>query len=362
MMRKIIGPLPVMAVIFSVLLTGCGNTETPTSSAPRIVRSVLVSDGSGAQQAEYTAEIRSRVETDISFLVSGKLINRAVDVGMIVRRGDVLAALDGTDQALSVDAARSAVNAARAELERAQTEEARYRDLLERGLTTRAAHLAQQTAVSTSQSRLEQATSELRLNEQRLSYTTLRADADGVVTQVFSEAGSVVAPGQPVIRIALPQQLEAVFDVPETRIDELRSDATLRIAFLSAAGQSYAARVREISPSADPVTRTYQVRAAIADAPANLRLGMTVTVMLPRLDGKASIRLPSSALFQSGNDPAVWVIRPELTLELRPVQVDRYESDSVLVTGGLHSGDRVVTAGVHRLADGEKVRLLEAQP
>jgi multidrug efflux system membrane fusion protein len=361
-MLKYTGTLLATAAICSLTLIGCGADEAPSTPSPRIVRSMLVTDGESTQQAEYTGEIRSRIETDISFQVSGKLIRRAVDVGTIVRPGDVLAAVDSTDQALGVDAARSAVNAARAELEQAQTEEARHRDLLERGLTTRAAHLTQQTAVTTSQARLEQATSDLRLYEQRLSYTTLRADSDGVVTQVFSEVGSVVAPGQPVVRIALPNELEAVFDVPATQIDEFRSDAALRIALLVSLGQSYPARVREISPSADSVTRTYQVRAAIADAPPNLRLGMTVTVMLTRADGSSSIRLPSSALFQSGSDPAVWLIRPELTLELRPVRVDRYESDNVYVAAGLQSGDRVVTAGVHRLADGEKVRLMEAQP
>lgn len=346
-----------------VVLTGCGADDVPPAPEARLVRTMVVDDASNTQLSQYTAEIRPRYETDLSFQVSGKIARRAVDVGALVKRGDVLATIDSTDQQLGLDAARSAVNAAQAELDRALSEEARYRDLLERGLTTRAAYLAQQTAVKTSQSRLEQATADLRLSEQRLSYTTLRSDHDGVVTEVMAEAGSVVAAGQPVMNVARPSELEAVFDVPDSRIDALRSNSALQIATLGDSAATINAQVREISPSADPVTRTYQVRASIPEPPPNLRLGMTVTVTLPRGEGSSSIRLPSTALFQSDKDPAIWVVRSDYTLELRAVTIDRYESDSVLIASGLSAGDRVVTAGVHRLASNEKVRLLdEVQP
>ncbi|HSD68050.1 MAG TPA: efflux RND transporter periplasmic adaptor subunit [Woeseiaceae bacterium] len=344
-------------------LASCGAEEAPSTPEPRLVRTMVVDDVSNIQLSQYTAEIRSRYETDLSFQVSGKIARRAVDVGTLVKRGDVLATLDSTDQQLGLDAAKSAVNAAQAELDRAQSEEARYRDLLERGLTTRAAYLTQQTAVKTSQSRVEQATADLRLSEQRLSYTTLRSDHDGVVTEVMAEAGSVVAAGQPVMNVARPSELEAVFDVPDSRIDALRSNSELQIAALGDSDVTISARIREISPSADPITRTYQVRASIPEPPPNLRLGMTVTVTLPRGEGTSSIRLPATALFQSGSDPAIWVVRSDYTLELRPVMIDRYESDGVLIASGLRAGDRVVTAGVHRLASNEKVRLLdEVQP
>jgi len=340
-------------------LTACGQREAPAAPEARLVRTLVVSDASDAQLSQYTAEIRSRIEADLGFQVSGKVKRRAVDVGALVKRGDVLAALDSTDYQLGVDAARSAMNAAQAELDRARSEEARYRDLLERGLTTRATYVAQQTAVTTSQSRLEQANSDLRLNEQRLSYTTLRADQDGVVTRVMAEVGTVVAAGQPVMSIARPDELEAVFDVPDGRIDALRGNPQLGVQFLGESADAFPARVREISPSADPVTRTYQVRASIPEPPDRLRLGMTVTVTLSSGDGTANVRLPATALFQSGSDSAVWVVRGDMTLELRTVQVGRYESDSVFVTTGLDTGDRVVTAGVHRLAEGEAVRLLD---
>jgi membrane fusion protein, multidrug efflux system len=199
----------------------------------------------------------------------------------------------------------------------------------------------------------------LRMNEQRLAYTTLRADTDGVVTAVMAEVGSVVSAGQRVMSIAQPSELEAVFDVPDSRIDEIRTATAVQIALLSSPQALYPARIREISPSADPATRTYRVRTSIPLPPASLRLGMNVNVVLSQAAGGAAINLPATALFQKDRTPAVWVVKQDQTLELRPVTIDRYESDRLLITQGLRPGERVVTAGVHRLAPGERVRLLE---
>ncbi|HEU4531963.1 MAG TPA: efflux RND transporter periplasmic adaptor subunit [Steroidobacteraceae bacterium] len=348
----------VGAACLALISAACAREDAPAPE-PRLVRSIVVRGGTSGESTTYTAEIRSRLETDLSFQVGGKIVSRAVDVGANVRKGQALAQIDQTDQRLGVDAATSAVAAARAELDRARSEEARHRDLLERGLTTRASYLAQQTSVKTSQSRLEQATADLRLSQQKLGYTTLRADQDGVVTSIMAEVGSVVAAGQRIVSIARPSELEAVFDVPDGRIDEIRGATAVQFAFLSNPDTRYPARVREISPSADPVTRTYQVKTAIPNAPASLRLGMNVSVVLPYTGSASSIALPASALFQQGRDPAVWLVKADHTLELRGVTVERYESDRVYVSEGLSAGDRVVTAGVHRLAAGEKVRLLE---
>jgi membrane fusion protein, multidrug efflux system len=346
------------AILLASGAAGCSSEQAP---APQIrpVRSVAVSATSGGGTTTYTAEIRSRHETDLSFQVGGKLISRTADAGMTVKKGALLAQLDQTDQRLGVDASRSAVNAARAELDRVRTEEARYRELLERGLTTRAAYVAQQTAVKTSQSKLDQASADLRLSEQKLAYTTLRADDDGVVTRVMAEVGSVVSAGQRVLSIAQPSELEAVFDVPDGSIDEIRATSIAQVALMANPTVLYPASVREISPSADPVTRTYQVKTSIPKPPANLRLGMTVTVTLAQVGERTAVALLSTALFQKEHDPAVWIVREDLTLELRPVVVERYESDRVLIAAGLKVGERVVTAGVHRLAAGDKVRLIE---
>jgi RND family efflux transporter MFP subunit len=344
----------------AVLAAGCSHEEVPAPE-PRLVRSVAVTGTATGGITNYTAEIKSRYEMELSFQVGGKLVSRAVDIGAFVKKGTVLAQLDQTDQRTGVDAARAAVNAVRAELDRARTEEARYRDLLERGLTTRASYLAQQTAVKTGQSQLEQASAELQLNEQRLGYTTLRADSDGVVTRLFAEVGAVVSAGQRVLSVARPDALEAVFDVPDGRMDEIRGATAVRVALLTDATTSYVAAIREVSPTADPATRTYQVKATIADPPANLRLGTSVIVTVPQSGGAGGVALPATALFQKDGDPAVWVVHDDLTLELRAVRVERYESDAVLIAAGLAARERVVTAGVHRLAAGERVRLLDGE-
>lgn len=350
----------VLVTALCVSIASCGKHEEPPAP-PRPVRTVVVAGGSAGEASTYTGEIRSRYETDLSFQVGGKLVNRAVDVGANVKKGAVLARIDPTDLQLGVVAARAAVAAARADFEHARTDEARFRDLLERGLTTRANFLAQQTATKTAQSRVEQAEADLRLNEQKLGYTTLRADQDGVITRLMAEEGSVVSPGQRVMSIARTGELEAVFDVPDARIEEIRGASEVQIALLSAPQARYPGRVREVSPSADPVTRTYQVRTSIPTPPWNLRLGMNVAVTLPSRGDSSSVSLPATALFQKDNSTAMWVVKPDLTLELRPVQVDRYDSDRVIVRSGLKRGDRVVTAGVHRLSAGAKVRLLGEQ-
>jgi len=347
----------VLLLAMASVLAACGGNQE-VEEVVRPVRSVVITGGTSAESATYTAEIRSRVETDLSFQVGGKVIRRDVDVGANVKRGQALAQLDQTDTQLGVDAARGGVPAAQSDLDRARSEEARFRDLLERGLTTRAQYQAQQTAVRSAEAKLAQATAELRLAQQKVGYTTLRADQDGVVTGVQVEAGSVVAAGQRVVSIARPSELEAVFDVPDARIDEVRTAYAVVISPLQPASGAWAGRVREISPSADPVTRTYRVRTTIANPPSSLRLGMTVTVTLPRVGGAPNVALPSTAVFQKAGKPAVWIVKDDSTVELRAVVVERYDSDRVYVADGIRTGERVVTAGVHRLSEGEKVKLL----
>lgn len=352
---------PLLLIALAAVLAGCGAKQEPEVLV-RPVRSEVVAGGASTDSATYTAEIRSRYETDLSFQVAGKLVNRAVDVGATVKKGQLLAQLDQTDQQLGVDAARGAVPAAQSDLDRSRSEEARFRDLLERGLTTRAQYQAQQTAVRSAEAKLSQATAELRLAQQRLGYTTLRAGEDGVVTRAMVEVGAVVAAGQRALSIARPSELEAVFDVSDGRIGEVKAGAPVVINPLSGDSTAWAGRVREISPSADPVTRTYQVRTTIVSPPPSLRLGMTVSVTLARVAGAPNVSLPSTAIFQKDGKPAVWIVKADSTVELRAVAVERYDTDRVYMADGIRTGERVVTAGVHRLAPGEKVKLAPGKP
>jgi RND family efflux transporter MFP subunit len=339
------------------LLTACGAKQEPPPDI-RPIRSTIVNSSSLGDQVAYTGEIRSRYESDLGFRISGKIVSRPVDVGAQVVAGTLLAQVDPNDQRLAVEAAQSAVVAARAEFERAKSEEARYRDLLERGLATRSAYVAQQTATKSAQSKLEQAGSELSLRRQQLGYTAIRADKAGVITRVYAEAGAVVAAGQAVVTLAQPSEMEAVFDVAEAQVDSVRSAKSVEIALLSARIKPFFGKVREVSPSADPITRTYRVKTSLLIPPPGLRLGMNIIATLRSSQVASGIVIPATALFAKNRKPAVWVVKADQTVELRPITVSSYETDTVVVSSGLRNGERIVTAGTHKLLSGQKVRLL----
>jgi multidrug efflux system membrane fusion protein len=343
--------------LLPAVVTGCGRKAAGDADV-RPVRTLTVGADLLSDRAIYTAEIRSRYESDLGFRLGGKVTARPIDAGARVRPGDVLAQIDPGDQRLAVDSARSNVAAARAELEQVISDEARLRDLLEKGLTARSAYSAQQTAVKTAQSRLQQALTDLSLREQQLGYTTLRADKAGVITRVLAEVGAVVAPGQAIVTLAQPSELEAVFDIAEAQIHDVHAGLFVQIALLSARDKPFPGKVREVSPVADPTTRTYRVRVTVTSPPRDLALGMSVIVTLPTSTASEGIAVPATALHELRGAPAVWIVRKDNTVELRQVTVVRYESDRVWLWSGVEPGDRVVTAGVHKLQPGQKVRLL----
>jgi len=340
-----------------VLLAAC-HAKHEAGVDIRPVRTSVVGTGQYGDNVTYTGEIRARHESDLGFQVAGKVIARPAEVGASVTAGTVLAQLDPTDEKVAVESAQSAVSAAQAELARASSEEASYRHLLERGLTTRTAYIEQQTAAKTAQSRLQQATSDLDLRRRQLNYTTLRADRDGVITRVSADVGAVLAQGQAVATLAQPSELDVVFDVADSQVDSVRNARTVAAALLSARDKPLVANVREVSPSSDPVTRTYRVKCTLPGQPPGWRLGLNAIVTLEAGHAVRAIRIPSTALYEKDRKSAVWIVKDDQTIELRPIVVVRYDTDSVEVSSGLRSGERIVTAGVHKLLAGQKVRLL----
>ncbi len=345
-------------VVLVALLAACqGKQEASADIRP--VRTAIVGSGEYADNFACTGEIRARHESDLGFRVAGKLVERPAEMGAYVTEGTVLAQLDPTDEKVAVNSAQSAVSAALAELARARSEEASYRDLLERGLTTRTAYIEQQTATKTAQSRLQQATADLDLKRRQLNYTTLRADRAGVVTRVSADVGAVLAQGQAVVTLAQPSELDVVFDVADTQVDTVRNSKTVSAALLSARDKPLIATVREIAPSADPVTRTYRVKCTLPGRPPGWHLGLNAIVTLEAGQPARGIRIPSTALYEKDRKSAVWVVKDDQSIELRPIVVARYDTESVDVSSGLRSGERIVTAGVHKLLAGQKVRLLQ---
>jgi membrane fusion protein, multidrug efflux system len=303
-----------------------------------------------------------RIESTLGFRVAGKIVRRAVDVGAVVQAGQLIAELDPADYKLAVDNARAALASADSDYTRAKADHERYLAL--RGT---AAFMSQtldtrQATAATALARVDQAKSQLATAENNLACTELRADADGVVTAVRAEVGQVMAQGQGVVRVAGTEELEILVGVPEHRLAAMRkaSDATFEL--WSDPGRRYAARLRELSPSADPTTRTYPARFSVTERPSFIGLGMTATLALERPDAQRLAEVPLSAIFQKGTQPAVWVVNRDTgIIELRPVTIARWRNDAAAISSGVKDGEMIATAGVHKLEQGEKIKPLLLQ-
>jgi RND family efflux transporter MFP subunit len=300
--------------------------------------------------------VRARYESDLAFRVSGKVVSRHVELGERVRAGQPLFRLDPEDNELALKAAEADLAAAEAEVEYATAEDARQQRLLSRRATATSEVEKARADRDMAVGRRDRAIKALALARNRLSYCTLTADADGVVTELPGEAGLVVVEGQPVARLARDGGREAVVSLPENRVEAARS-ALARVTLWSAPGISFPAVLREVSPAADPLTRTYQARFALPGACPGVELGMTATVHLTPADSAPGFVLPLSSLQRQANRPAVWVVgreagRPTLT----PVEVREFRQESVVIGAGVKPGDLVVTAGVQKIDPGMVVR------
>jgi RND family efflux transporter MFP subunit len=342
----------------ALLLSACGKTPPP-APAPRAVIAQVVGAKPADGTSVYSGEVRARYENDLAFRVGGKVIARHVDVGAAVKKGEPLARLDPQDARLAVEAARSALAAAQADHTLARAEVERYRDLYAKKFVSQAVLDARETAFNTTRARLEQARAQLATAQNQSSYTTLAAEADGVITAASLEPGQVVAPGQPVMRFARPEEKEVVISVPESRLAELREAREILVRVLAAPDRPYRGRIREIAPYADAATRTFAVKIALLEPDDAVQLGMTASVALGERTAVGEVSLPLSALTQIDGRPAVWVVDPQTSkVHLRPVQVGAYREDGATISAGLARGEVIVTAGVHKLVSGETVRVV----
>jgi multidrug efflux system membrane fusion protein len=328
--------------------------ETPTRS----VRVQEVQGDGAVSESSYTGVVRARYESDLAFRVGGKVVSRHVELGERVRAGQPLFQLDPEDYELALKAAEADLAATEAEVDYATAEDARQQQvlLLHRGATSATAVEKARADRDMAVGRRDRAVKALALARNRLSYCTLAADADGVVTELPGETGLVVVEGQPVARLARDGGLEAVVSLPENRVEDARA-ALAKVTLWSAPDISFSAELREVSPSADPLTRTYQARFALPGAGPGVELGMTATVYLTPADSTPGFVLPLSSLLRQSDRPAVWVVgreagRPTLT----PVEVREYRQESVVIAAGVKPGDLVVTAGVQKIDSGMVVR------
>ena len=346
----------ILLLLLLPVLAGCKAEDVPVES--RLVRTIIVSPKPLGDDRYMIGEVKPRYESDLSFRVAGKVLSRLVDVGAWVMQGDTLATLDTQDYQNRLRSAEADVSSAEAALVNAQGTESRQAKLLKDGWTPKATYDTALQNLQAAEARLKAAKASLDLARDQLNYTTLKADFDGVITAVGAEAGQNVNAGQMVAKLARPDDEDGVFNLAETAITDVRDPPPGVIVWpLSNPNLTVEGVVREISPVADPVTRTYTVKVTLKNPPPQLRFGMSIG---GRLKGEAAlaVELPHSALFEKNGTPAVWVLdQLSSSLTLRPIAVARYEVNTVVVANGLGEGDIVVTAGVNTLTVGQKVRL-----
>jgi RND family efflux transporter MFP subunit len=350
-------------VLVSCLLAGalsaCDATKQVRQEAPpRPVLVAAVHYEPRARPQSLPGIIKARTESDLSFRVGGRLDRRLVDAGAFVRKGEPLAYLDESDLKLQLDQAMAEQASARSALVQAEAEEKRITALTRQGWSANADYDKVKSAADQARSAVTRADRAVSLAQNALGYATLTADADGVVSAVEAEPGQVLAAGAPVVRLARTDVKEASVAVPENLVDHVRM-AKATVEYWAFPGRSTPAKLRELSPSADSMTRTYAARFSLPDAPAAARLGMSVTVTLD--DGaEALARVPVGALFDAGHGPEVWTVdRAAGAVVATPVVVSAYDSDSAYVASGVPEGAQIVALGVHKLDAKQKVRIVE---
>lgn len=362
--KLLIGTAAITGMAFGA---GCAKHEAAAPS-PRPALTYKIKAGAGAETEIYPGEIRARIEADHAFRVGGKIAQRLVDAGAIVKKGQALARLDPQDTRLAADSARAQVAAQKTEAEFADAELKRFKDLFAKGFVSQSALDQKLNIAAATGSRLDAQRAQANVSINQAGYATLLAETDGVVTQVIAEAGQVVAAGQVVMKIANPKDKELVITIPESKLAGFRtaskSDlASLKIALWSQPGKYYAANIREIGGSADQVTRTYLAKLSVQAPDDAVQLGMTAFAVFGNSNDADTLAVPLSALYVKGATTGVWHIAADGKVTLKPVTVLQYRETSAFIKpdaanagNTIKAGDTIVAAGVHKLRDGEIVK------
>lgn len=353
---RLVSPL-LLATLLPALLSGCGK-QAAAPEPERAVRTQLVSAGSASASHEYAAEVKARVESRLSFRVSGKLLSRAVNLGDTVKPGQVLARIDAQDLKLAEAAASAAVAAARTNRDQAGQDYKRFVDLQRQGFISAAELERRDSAFKAAQAQLEQAKAQADVQGNQAAYAQLVADGAGVVTAVNAEPGQVLAAGTPVVSVALDGPRDVVFSVPEDQIARVKAAAGLPGALkvkVWGSDKTAPLTLREVAAAADPVTRTFLIKADAGKLDVALGQSATVVLDLPQVSNV--IKLPLTAVLQQGGKSSVWVLESgSMTVKPVAVQVGGAEGNDVVIAGGLSAGQEVVVAGVHVLNPGQKVK------
>jgi RND family efflux transporter MFP subunit len=346
-------------VVLTLLLSAC---KQPDNSVEEIRPVRVTTAGTlGSQPSDsFAGTIRARTETDLAFRIGGKLVAKLVNSGEHVKKGQVLARLDPSDTSLDISAKQAQLAAAESDLAQQQLNLQRYQQLLAKQFISQAQLDSQLNGVNAARSKRDEARAQLAASRNQGSYTQLLADADGIVSQISAEPGQVVAAGQAVARLAHDGAREAAIQVPENALQQVRQQKLFTVS-LWAGKQQYQGKLRELAGDADAATRTYAARISLPDTNA-LALGQTATITLDTgtTPSPPTLRLPLTALLDEQGQHYVWVVNDkDLRVMRRPVSVASIDSNSVTLQGGVRTGEKVVSAGVHLLHDKQRVTLLQ---
>jgi RND family efflux transporter MFP subunit len=362
--------LPALLGLLPFVLAACSDVSSstdPRTQAP-LVR-VGVVERSVQAERSFTGIVAARVESDLGFRVPGKVLERLVDTGQTVKRGQPLMRIDPTDLRLAMRAHEEAVSAAKARARQTAEDEVRYRDLVSRGAVSASENDQARAAAESARADLKAAEARADVARNETSYAVLLAEADGVVLETLAEPGQVVAAGQRVLRVAHAGHREAVIQLPETLRPSIGSSAR---ATLYGSGSSGSAKLRQLSDAASRQTRTFEARYVLEDRLADAPLGSTISIQIPAIqvpaiqitDGPSatSLQVPIGAVFDPGTGPGVWVIEGEAPrVTWRVVQLAGLGDEAASIVGNLEAGDRVVALGAHLLHEGEHVRVTAGQ-
>lgn len=355
-MRTRRSALPCALCVALAVLASCREDDPPPAEV-RPVRAIVVERRPAGAPVSLTGEIQAETQIALAFRIDGRLLKRTVGIGAKLEAGELVARLESHNEENALRAARAAVAEARAVLTQTRNAFERQEALLGNGFTTRANFDQAQQAYVSAKSRLDAAEAEQQVAQDRLDDTSLQADAPGVVTEVGAEPGEVVRAGQAILRVARQEGRDAVFDVPSSLLQAARHDPEITVHLADDPSVMAHGRVREIAAQADPTTRTFRLRVGLSDPPAAMRLGATV-VGQAQAGGGEVIRIPATALIDSGGGPAVWLVDPRSqTVAQHAIAISNFSTSTVEVAHGLAEGDIVVTAGVHALRPGQKVRM-----
>ncbi|SDX13941.1 RND family efflux transporter, MFP subunit [Collimonas sp. OK242] len=349
---------PGLLLICTLLLAACSKPVEKVEDI-RPVRVVVLNPANADVTSEFPGAVQARYESQLGFRVAGKIIARQVDVGTVVKRGQVLMRLDPKDLQLAQAQAVAALSSATSNRDTARADLKRYQELRDKNFVSQAVLDAKETAFKAAQATYDQAEAAFKGQSNQTAYATLESDVDGVVTAINAEAGQVVAAGTPVVSVARQGAKEVVVGVPENQVDKLRGSHDVQVRLWADPKQVIQGTVREVSPIADPATRTYAIKIAIPDDTPNVKLGMTAYASFISKTSDDAIKVPLTALLRVQDHSAVWVVEGGAVRQVA-VQITGQHGNEVWIQGALRGGQQVVTAGVNQLKPGQKVTILNA--